>query len=1081
MKPLMTYILGLLWVLLLFPVEAKGNNEGAPASSFYNIPTPNASELLRFGNIPVNYHSGTANISVPLYQYSCGGVDLDVCLQYDASGLPMNRLPGWTGHGWTLLAGGSITRNKIGFPDDMALKGSQAGSAYNNYDNYFKNLSVGTLTTSDISPDVFCFNFLGKSGRFFMGSDGQWKVISDDIVDVQTDVTSQDNYINPFIPNIQVEGNLISYPKTIKGFTLVDENGTKYVFGGNTNSIEYSAPFLQSELYETTIGPQNFWTADSWMLTSVTDRLGNRLYDFSYERGKFVIQISPTWRMPSDNHLGYERLLEGDYASVINAPLYLSYVFINGGENLLTFSRENAFPDEPASWSVYPSFYNNGFPVWNCSVDSRNLFYYAQTSNSGIQQYQASYPSVNKHLDPLSSMELDLLKDITSTDGVSYSFGYDYDSRIHLDELTIHEGGNSPLLPGLSDSYGKYRFVYNDYTGVPSDYMTERTDYWGYYNGSVASNNGNNALGGYSLMSYQDPNLPPIIPDDSLIIDDPDPEGEYPYSRRIPDFSYSSKGMLTDLIYPTGGRTHFEYGQNTCSTYIMQDDEVLLVRSENDFEVPGLRIRSISSFGADSALAVRKDYDYTVNGRTSGELYHVPVRLTYDQLESNNTLYPNDTILGTVPVGLSLVEYDSGAAWGGGVNSLTPLWDSRGPHMGYQVVTESSQYGKTTYKYQGYTNAMFLTAMANPNTFSERQYCKGILLEELYYDQNLDLRKTVSYSYGIGRVLSQSAAYLPEFCLGRLFTTTPYNSYTLYDILFPRLCMARKTQKELLGNNWVTTTTSYKYEDVNLTIQTPYEHNSMIMVLGEESTGRMADTLTLTYNYLNCVYGNGATPPGGLRAYIPYPDDDEPASGYVNVQQYESQGMSFFFPRTTTSTFLNGEKIRESYIHYDCQFQGFDDYLPAYELEYKGGCLIPDTTIIYKEYGNTGGHSHQFKLKKYVDKNGVETSLLWNDYGNLAGVVQNSHGTLVYNNSNGHPGMNTGTQGVSSSIPDEIFGTKPTSVSECFYNSKGQIEKVIKGNNMTFLYGYDSLGRLTRIKDNKNNILKKYMYNYRLK
>ena len=277
--------------------------------------------------------------------------------------------------------------------------------------------------------------------------------------------------------------------------------------------------------------------------------------------------------------------------------------------------------------------------------------------------------------------------------------------------------------------------------------------------------------------------------------------------------------------------------------------------------------------------------------------------------------------------------------------------------------------------------------------------------------------------------------------------------------------MARKTQKELLGNNWVTTTTSYKYEDVNLTIQTPYEHNSMIMVLGEESTGRMADTLTLTYNYLNCVYGNGATPTGGLRAYIPYPDDDEPASGYVNVQQYESQGMSFFFPRTTTSTFLNGEKIRESYTHYDCQFQG----------------LIPDTTIIYKEYGNIGGLDSRFRLKKYVDKNGVETSLLWNSYGNLAGIVQNSHGTLAYNTSSGHPGMNTGNLGVSSSIPDEIFGTKPTSVSECFYNSKGQIEKTIKGNNMVFLYEYDSLGRLTRIKDGRNNTQKKFMYNYQFK
>lgn len=1058
---------------LLFPTGARSEITGAPASSFYNIPTPNAAELMRFGNVPVNHHLGTADISVPLYRYSYGGVELDIRLQYESSGLPMNRLPGWTGHGWTLLAGGSITRQKIGFPDDMSLNGTQAGSAYNNYHNYFDNHSVSTVFSSDISPDVFYFNFLGKSGRFFMGIDGQWKVISDDIIDVQTDVTNQSNYIDPFIHNIQIEGNVISYPKTVKGFTLVDENGTKYVFGGSTNSIEYSAPFLQPELYEPTVGPQNFWTADSWMLTRVADRFGNSLYEFGYERGKFMTQILPSNHMPSNSRYGYGRLLNGDYATTVNAPVYLSYVFINHGENLLSFRRENAFPEVPASRSVYPSFYSNGEPIWDCAIDARDIFYYAQTNYTPIQDYQATYPSINKHTDPLSIMEIVLLKDITSTDGASYSFTYDYEGRIHLNELTIHNGiGNNFLLdPDTLESYGKYRFVYNDYASVPRDYMTDNVDYWGYCN-NISSNNG---INGQNSNSPRAPGSPPewpldpglpILPDDSLLIDDDDQEEIYPYNRRIPNYNCSVKGMLTDIFYPTGGSTHFEYEQNTCSNYIMQNNQVVLVRSEIDFEVPGLRINSISSFNTDSVLVEKKEFDYTDNGRSSGELYHVPVRLTYGQ--HGALLHPNDTIIKIVPVGLGLVEYDNGSAWGGGVNSLTPLWDSRGPHVGYQAVTESSSYGAKTYKYQGYTNALVLSAMGNPNTFCERQYCKGILLSELYYDEDHNMQKTINYSYGVGKVLSQIAAYLPEVCLGRIFTTVPlYDHFTLYTILFPRLCLSKMTQKELHGNNWVTTVKTYDYQDVDLTIETPYEHNSMIMLLAGESTRRMEDTLTYEYGYLNCVYNEGRTLRSGNREYVPCPGEEEPI---INVLQYDSQSRSFFFPRISSSFYFNGEKVKESYTHYDCQFPGFDDYLQSYELEYRAGSLVPDTVAIYREY-----YSQHHKLKKYIDRYGIENTLLYSN-GNLAGIARNCQGNVGYH-SNGH----IAPQGVFSSIPEEIYGTQPTSILECVYNDKGQIEKITSKNNKSFIYEYDLLGRLREIKDGNNNTLKTYQYNYRIK
>lgn len=1083
----------------LSPVGAHADNVDENTPMFYNIPTPNATEMMRFGNIPVNYHLGSADISIPLYKYSCGGVDLDVRLQYDSSGLPMNRLPGWTGHGWTLMAGGSITRQKLGFPDDMVLKGSQAGQPYNNYENYFQSHSISCGRTDDISPDVFYFNFLGKSGRFFLGSDGQWKVISDDIIDIQTDVMEPDNYIAPFIDKAyfgEPVNDVIEYPKTIKGFTLVDANGTKYVFGGEPNSIEYSTQFVQirnPEFYDDLsinsplhgnhrefAGPDIFWTADTWMLTSVIDRMGNNLYDFNYFRGKFVTQISRSWHEPSNTLKGYGKLLNGDYVSILNAPVYLMDISINNFEKKLSFDRENAFPDEPASWSVYPSFYEErGQVIYDSEWYAHDIFYYAQSSSNEVEWYQALYPKAEKRYDPLSTMQLDLLKYITSSDGVSYIFNYDYDSRIHLDELIVSKNMESLHWCSIddpdidtTDSYGKYKFIYNDYASVPSDYMTDKVDYWGYCN-EISYNSSTR----HKAPAKDDPSRPynPNPPEPSS----PNPESRYSINVRQPNFKCAMKGMLTDIVYPTGGRTHLEYEQNKCSEYIMQNKKVTCVKSSKDFDVAGLRIKSITNYDIDSALIEEKLFDYTVNGRSSGDLYHVPVRLSYDRFNNNETLYPDDTVICEIPIGLGVVEYDNGAAWGGGVNSLTPLMDSNMPHVGYRVVTEKSKYGKSTYRYQGCTNPMYFSSLANHNCFMERQYFKGILLSEKHFDKNDTLLKSIDYQYGIGKVLSQRAAYLPEFALDRLFVDEKSGSVdlTLYNMLFPRVYLSQVTQKERYDTMWVTTTKNLKYKDVGVTVKTPYEHNSMIMLLEEESSGRSKDTLTLRYDYLNCSNEIENVSNARSRVNVPVPKDDEiaPISGVIAVTQQECQSNMFFFPRISTSTLYNGQMIHKSCTEYDNKFSGFDDYLPAYELEYKAGCTIPDTIVSYKEYERVGGNRFRFgkyaKLMRYVDRNGVDTRLLWNKYGNLSGIVQNSQGNLTYSDS----------KGVSSTAGEEIFGVKPTATTECFYNDKGQIERIINGNKNLLHYDYDLLRRLNRVMDNKKNTLKTYLYDYRHK
>ena len=52
---------------------------------------------------------------------------------------------------------------------------------------------------NDYAPDVFYFNFMGKTGRFIMGNDGEWKIDCEENLDIVFNVSDTSNYIAPYI------------------------------------------------------------------------------------------------------------------------------------------------------------------------------------------------------------------------------------------------------------------------------------------------------------------------------------------------------------------------------------------------------------------------------------------------------------------------------------------------------------------------------------------------------------------------------------------------------------------------------------------------------------------------------------------------------------------------------------------------------------------------------------------------------------------------------------------------------------------------------------------------------------------
>jgi len=131
---------------------------------------PSASGIVSQVNIPVNLSTGIANIQVPLVSLlHNNGVDLPVTLSYSTRGIKVQDVAGPVGLGWTLNAGGAITRVVMGLPDEdqnFLLPSTNAD---------YQSIAEGD---KDGERDVFYFSWPGGSGKFVgdcINPDGTYK------------------------------------------------------------------------------------------------------------------------------------------------------------------------------------------------------------------------------------------------------------------------------------------------------------------------------------------------------------------------------------------------------------------------------------------------------------------------------------------------------------------------------------------------------------------------------------------------------------------------------------------------------------------------------------------------------------------------------------------------------------------------------------------------------------------------------------------------------------------------------------------------------------------------------------------
>jgi hypothetical protein len=243
-------------LIFLFSVKVFTSLAQLPTSGLIpvGLKSPDAAILERFGNIPVGYSTGVPNISIPIYEIKIGKIDIPISLDYHGSGIKVNDISSGVGIGWALNAGGIISRNMVGRPDEMGTYGylnvPSETAIYNNPGHSYQYL-YNFLGTSDYGPDIFSYSIEGQSGKFLFNKD-------------------QSVFQIPVSDNA-IQATIIQ--NTITNFKITDTNGVAYIF-----DLPETVDMLDMPLTYTS----------SWRLTKIIDQNKKDTVFLSYDSGSGI-------------------------------------------------------------------------------------------------------------------------------------------------------------------------------------------------------------------------------------------------------------------------------------------------------------------------------------------------------------------------------------------------------------------------------------------------------------------------------------------------------------------------------------------------------------------------------------------------------------------------------------------------------------------------------------------------------------------------------------------------------------------------------------------------------------------------
>lgn len=676
-------------------------------------PSPNAAALDKYVLNPVNYSTGTPEISIPFWSWQRNQLSFNIGLSYHAGGHKVDEMASNTGLGWSLSGLSQINRTVRGLPDDMPIKGYLNRGEFLYYSTHSYDGDYVTVRTPyvfgspnsnnasyciqdfsgpsysvireivnnnvDAEQDLFTYSIPGHSGRF---------------------VFSKNKNIVP-LEFTSLKFNATFNPTTTKiiSFTITDDKGIVYEFNFQTTQI---VTYINSE---NTLQAADPIFTSSWSLTKQKDPLSDEFITYNY--GSSGIQYETNFSESKNTMIDYfdegslkvfTQLMDDpnsiiSYNKIITNDAFLSSVSLPDG-TLVKLNYEHDRLD-----------LNNGKAL--TGIEVINL------SNEIVKKYALAYDYFPANISTFFNPTF---------------FTNDNSKRLKLEK--IEEISNDNITKKTT------AFTYNSLNLNCRGSMN--VDNWG-YNVNVNRNN----------ASYL-----PRIPLEQKEIDIISSAGAYLYQNEIgsadksPDEEYGKASILEKITYPTGGFTTFEYESNKAFSPVNYY-EIELITSKIRWEE--------SNFGQlnDITFPSRNHQVMTFYFKANENIIPRPTsQPPYNCIDDQDIRFVKFTIISTNASFTPIVITNSYGNLNGGFSSMVNLPLGAEYKIKFEYIVNQCSF---KYPFQVVAYAKYTTPLRDKLVGGLR--IKKIILND---GHNNNLIKSYSYEGDDGHT-SGTLDYIPEY------------------------------------------------------------------------------------------------------------------------------------------------------------------------------------------------------------------------------------------------------------------------------------------------------------------------------
>ena len=1017
-------------------------------------PSPETSALFRFQDYPMDYSTGLPQISIPIYEINSGSLSVPISISYHASGRKVYDQDGPIALGWSLNTGGSISRVIHGSADFGTISNGTYFFPYpfklDNLDNviditylqriiHYENPDCDIVPWSDWKDseyDIFSYSFGNNSGKFFFK----------DVNSVKTPV------LIPYKPFAITTVYTLNALNTID---LLDDKGVLYQFGGGeTHNLNYQS------------------VVTGWKLL---------------------------------------RIISADKTDTI------SFTYVGGNEERTTITRTATLID---TWNMLPEPYPLDYLSYGESTTEEE---YSVTRiseitfNHGKVKFNLIAGSLRIDNIQILNLNNEVLKIIQFNSSVCYSQSELGSASNKLDKIYFKDK--------FANTVNEYSFEYYPVISSNGQINVRYVDWWGYYNNSGV----HETVPKYVNLPYAGTGGASTINLGSLS------------KNRLPSLEPLKSGVLKKIKYPTGGTTEFIYELNKCKLYgtsgsIIDGPGLRLyqIKSTDGFGPEIVKTYKYgtgeSGYGSiDLIPDITSMATETKMGFMAGPFPWDPQRAgSYRQRIFYSGFIPELSELAERPViytevtefngttssntGKIIYKYDNSSWAASGMPALTTLTIPRKHIYNYNYWNNPSLIAKEEYKWVSGTTYQLVKTTAYNYTATVTENVRGLHVQRVCSVPQTGLGAAIPPGGTLTNVCSEKFALYSN-------TNNPLGFaaplYTFNDYQIP------VGIKNLMSS----TETIYNSGSTSITNGVTNEYNNKQLISKTTSTSSKGHSIVVETKYPFDYTGNSVLTQMATLNMLSYPVEQ---FEFANSAHKKSTRTEYFNWGTTpariapkTVEVKNGTssyEIRLRYSVYDPKgnvqtVSKENDILHSYVWDYNNVYPIAQvvnasvTNVAHTSFESDGKGNWSFTgvpavnstaptgkkaytLGASITKNGLSTSTTYIvSYWKKSGTVAvNSTTPITGKTINGwtyyeHKVVNpagglitvSGTNGIIDELRLYPLGAQMTTYT---YEPLIGMACQVDANNRITYYEYDNLGRLTLIKDQDKNILKRICYNY---